>query len=350
MATLSDTQIADLVAGTLRNLGRGKFQQIAQKLQRYEVMGKWLKMEPVEEAGMGIQRTLMLKTADVAKHVGLYGKDTINVADVLTQMQINWRHANTHWVYNETEVLEQAEGETLVLKIIKPRRANAMLSLADQLEVKAWACPAIDNTVDPYGLPYWIVKNASAGFNGGAPSGHTTVAGIIPANYPNWKNYTGTYATVNKVDLVKTMRTVHRYINWKSPIDINDYRGAGGQNFRLYVNQTLMSGIEDIGEAQNENLGRDIGNVGGDIGKLDGELVFKKHPIIWIPQLDADTQDPIYFVDHSTFQVVVLKGANMRESAPIRHAESHLVWVIWTDMSYNFICIDRRSNAVLYKA
>ena len=42
-----------------------------------------------------------------------------------------------------------------------------------------------------------------------------------------------------------------------------------------YVNEDTMSSLEDLGEAQNENLGRDIAS-------MDGQIIFRRVPIIWV--------------------------------------------------------------------
>ena len=117
--------------------------------------------------------------------------------------------------------------------------------------------------------------------------------------------------------------------------------------------------MEDIGEAQNENLGRDLASVeagaGADIGSVDMQLVFRRHPIIWVPQLD-DTSvytaatNPVYAIDHSTFYPVVLKGDYLREGDAEKVPNQHNVFRVFVDLSYNYMCIDRRRNALFATA
>jgi len=282
MPNLADTDIADLVAGTLYELGRMKFQQIAQELQEYEVMSKWLKKDRVvEDSGIGIQRTLMVSTAGAARHVGQYEVDDTDQKDILTQLQVPWRHAETYWVFTRQEVLMNS-GKALVVNILKPRRCGAMLDLAEELEAKAWSAPSVSDNKLPYGLPYYVVASATAagGFNGTVTSGHTTVANVNPTTYPKYRNYTGHYAAVTKLDLVKKLRTMHRKVGWKSPVTVQDYRRGSGDKRRLYCDETVISKFEDLGESQNENLGRDLAS-------MDGQMTFRRHPIIWVPQLDS---------------------------------------------------------------
>ncbi len=358
MPTLTSSDIVDFVAGTLAHLGPPKFQQIAQNLQEYEVMGKWLKKDRVVfEDGNGIQRNLMSKLSNQAAHVGLLDKDTYDIPDLMDQLNVPWRHAQSKWgfVY-QTDILMN-RGRSLVFNVIEPRRADALISLAEELEAKAWAAPTASNKTDPYGVPYWIVYNATDGFTGGTPSDHTTVGGVSLTDSPNFKNYSATYTNVTKADLIKTMRTGHRKIGWKSPISMEDYRSGKGQRLQLYTNESRIAALEDIGEAQNENLGRDIASVQGasnsnpDIGQVDMQLVFRRHPIFWVPQLDDTSvftacSNPVYMIDHSTFFPYVLKGDYLREGEPTPVPNQHNVFRVFVDLSYNYLNIDRRRNAV----
>jgi len=110
---------------------------------------------------------------------------------------------------------------------------------------------------------------------------------------------------------------------------------------RLYVNETTISDIEDVGEAQNENLGRDVAS-------MDDKIVFKKHPIEYIEYLDGDTTNPVYMLDKNTITPFVLKGDYLRESDAARSPKQHNVFEVHVDLSINFVCTNRRANAVAY--
>ena len=106
-----------------------------------------------------------------------------------------------------------------------------------------------------------------------------------------------------------------------------------------------MSGIEDLGEAQNENLGKDIAS-------MDGVMVFKRNPVIYVPKLDDNTDqtDPVYMLNMSTFYPVCLKGDYLRETEPEKAPNQHNVFVIHVDLTWNVLCDDRRRNALLATA
>lgn len=342
MAVLTATDIPDLVTTTLRDLGPMRFQQIAQTLQYYEVFSRWFRKDRVSfSSGIGIQRTLMNRfDSQAAKHVGFNSIDQVTIPDVLDQLQLDWRHAEASWaIIFQTDILMN-RGKSLILNVVKPRRASALLSLVEELESRAWgAAPSATDKVLPYGVQYWITENTTTGFNGGVPSGHSTVGGVNLTDSPNFKNYTFQYTAITKGDLVKKLRTMHRKIGFRSPITIDDYRGAVGDRYRGYVNETVLLGLEDLGEGQNENLGRDVAS-------MDGTVTFRRNPIIWVPILDQRSDDPFYLIDHSTFYPVILKDDYLRESEATKAPNQHNIYQIFVDLTYNYLCIDRRRNGV----
>ena len=189
------------------------------------------------------------------------------------------------------------------------------------------------------------MKNATTGFNGGAASGFSTVAGLDPTTTKGerWKNYTAQYTNVTKDDLIKKMRTAHRKIQFKTPVDIPDFRRGNGAQYRIYTNESVLNEMELLGEAQNENIGRDI-------AYYDDSITFRKHAIVWVPKLDSDIQNPVYMLDMSQFYPVVMEGLYLRETDPKPAPLQHLTMVVHVDLKWNAMCVDRRAQAVLATA
>lgn len=342
MATIQAQDIPDLVAGTLRELGRMRIQNVAQELTEYHVFPTWFKKDKVQyNDGYGIQKNLLVKAVGNARHVGLYENDQTNIEDVIDQLRVDWVHIDASWsITYQTDILMN-RGASRIVDIVKARRASAMLDFIDELERKAFYAPGPTETKLPYGLPYWIVKNASQGYNGGYPTGHTTIGGVNLSTVPKFKNWTDTYSAVSKASLVKNLRRTAIKVNYRSPIKIDDYMSGAGARYRHYVNDETYLSVTDVGEGQNENLGRDIAS-------MDGVVVLHKHPIINIPILNEDTTNPWYFVDNATFYPVVLKGNWMKETEAIRSPNNRNVYNVYTQGTYNYLCLDRRRNAVLY--
>lgn len=341
MCAVLANDMADLTLGTLNDLGPPKFSQIAQKLQRYEVMSKWLKKDKVVfEDGRGIQRNLMTTLGEGGGYGGVYDEDRVTIGDHMAQMEVPWRHVNASWGWERRTDKSMNRGKSLVFDTIIPRRVAAMLRLAGDLETGGWSAPSLEEVLEPFGLPYWIVKDTSTtgGFNGGLPSDHVTVGNVNITTHPGFMNYAGAYTDVTFDDLIQSMLLGHMYVDFQSPVTAPEYRGALGKRFRVYVNFATKLAFDKKARMQNDDLGPDV-------AKMDGQSTFKNHPIIPVPQLNADSSNPVYMVDHDTFFPVVLSGEYMTETvkpAPSQRTVTH----VFIDLTFNFICIDRRRNAV----
>jgi len=337
---------ADLLAVTLGDLGPLRFQQVYQDLQHYEVLSKWMKKDKVQFAsGTSVKKNIMIRDGvGSSEHVGLLDEDTVNIQDVMRTLSVEWVHLQTKWamVY-QTDVLMNS-GRSLIVDVIKPRRAKAIIDMAQELEDKAWgSAPGTSNTTLPNGIQYWVVRNSTTGFTGSNPGSHTATGGIDADTDTRWKNYSHQYTTeITKTGAVKQLRTAKRKTAFVSPVTVKDYRGAVGSRYRLYCNETTISEFEDIGEGQNESLGKDVAS-------MDGQIVFRGNPIIYIPKLDSDSGNPVYMLDHSTFYPICLKGDYLREGNAERAPNQHNVFQVFVDMSYNYLCTDRRRNSVIYK-
>jgi len=339
--------IDDIAVSTLENVGRGKFTQIAQELPDYEVWGYLLKRQKRQfEGGLAIRLNVMHTLSGAARHVGLYSQDVLHRGDVLTQGSIPWRHSETSYMYDRREVLINSGSDPEeVVNIIVVLRLDAMLDFVKLLEDTWFSKPAdsSDNET-PYGLPYWVVKNSVTGFNGGNPDGFAAGAGNIDQSvYANWANYTFAYTSVTKADLVKKMRTAYRACNFKSPVPGRGMNDGNGRKYRIYVNEATISTMEDLGEAQNENLGRDLAS-------MDGQMVFHGNPIVYVAKLNADTSNPIYGVDFNQHELVFLKGNYMHETGPDKVGNSHNTKGVHVDLSWNTRCKNRRTSFVGYVA
>jgi hypothetical protein len=339
---LTDANIADMITTTLHDLGRNRFYQIAQDLSQYLVLPELLRKGNVriQRSGIGIQETLMTRTGGSARWVGLNEEDSVTYTDVLDGLTVVWCRLTDNMSWERRMLLEN-RAEARINNVLKPQRAAMMLRVADALEEGFFAEPDATDTKRPWGLKYWLVKNATTGFNGGLPSGFTTVGGVNLTDSPTFRNYTARYTNVTKADLIKTMRTAHRATAWRSPYKTSQMRSEFGMRRQIFLNEATISNIEDVGEGQNENLGRDVAS-------MDDNIVFKRHPFVYSRYLDEDTTNPIYMVDTETIKPVVLKGDYLRESDAMRSPRQHNTFEVHIDLSINFVMTNRRANAVFY--
>lgn len=353
-----ESDIQDLVNLTRGDEGKGKLQNIAMQYTHYPVVGTMLGPDKVQiESGYRIERNLMTRLPDAAYMSSLYGDDQIVAEDTTSKVIVEFRQASSGFMFDIDEISPN-RGEAQIFDVMKKKRAEADGAMIELLEAKSWSTPsASTDTLEFYGIPYWVVKNATAGFTGGAPSGHTLVGNIDPSSVTNWKNYSVTYEDITKADLITKLRTAIRKCDFKKVLpDLAEYR-KGKKDYRLYVNEATLVELENIGESQNENLGRDVAPMDGGIlskrgvtgvSEFDGDLTFRRRPIIYAPQLDADTENPVYGIDHTVTMFVAAAWCNMRESKVQHHPRKHNVRQVFKDLRGNFCCVDRRANFVAY--
>ena len=199
---MRDQDIADLITMTLSKVGKGRFEQIAQQLNDYEVMS-WLLNKNgmfggVQEidGGKSIKEQLMTEKGSAFRWVGLYDKDSVNVTEYMTEMEVNWCHATTNMAYERREILEN-RGEQRINNILVPRRVGMMLDVADRLGQLL----RLSRTKEPGSRRTDRRKNSAQ-----APCRAQRVhdrRGVDPTVYPTFQNYTDSYAAVSKEDLIR---------------------------------------------------------------------------------------------------------------------------------------------------
>ena len=200
--------IADLVAATLNIPERQKLVEIATALQDFIGYGMLMGEgdAPIKTAsGVKILWDVLVKASQNAKFVGLGEVDSTNIMDGIVAAEIPWKHFTSNFGYEEREIAMQGTAEKIV-DLILTRRAMDTVDVAEKLEDAFWDMPAsaADSKI-PFGMNYWLVVNATKGFNGGAPFG-STVANINCTTYANWKNWTAQYTAVSKADFVAKVR------------------------------------------------------------------------------------------------------------------------------------------------
>lgn len=356
---LRAAEILDLIEVTLADKGELKFDEAAAEFQRHEVFGRIMKdrsQSELFEGGTSIERHVMVTTTGHARQVGMHAQDVVNIGDIWQKTSTPWRHTNTYYAWERREFLMN-RGKKKIQDLILGRRSDSTISFADHVEKQFWAKPAdSSDELEIFGAPYWVVSNNTEGHNGSLADGFSSGPGGLNSDtYTGTKNYSGQYTNVTKTDLIKMMRAAQMLTNFKSPIDFASFRTGVGQRFRIYVNKSVVADMEDVGEAQNENLGRDLGSTHiqpagtpgtRDFFEFDGALVFRRAPVVWVPALDGDSTNPVYMLDLAFFHPVFLTGDFMHEDAPAKFGTQHNTIVVQQDTTWNVICTRRRAQTV----
>lgn len=342
---VSNADLLDLTRTTLQNLPDLEF-EVALDYQEYPVCNLWFQRDKVQvDNGTSIERNIILDTSGNASMVRLYQKTPINVADVQSKITAPWVQSQTYWSIERREALRNRRPARYI-ELVRSRRVDATVDLADLLEQKAWATPtSASDDVNPRGLPYWLSKleddATTAGFNayrvryaGGSSS--TTKGGLDGSTNSKWANWGFTYTAIN-ADFVKSMRRAFHATRFVSPMTAMDLVKGPASNYRIYMALDELVEYEDLATKQNDNLGRDL-------DPFHGTTTFKRVPIIYTPQLDDDSDDAVYGVAHNKFFPFVLEGDWMRESEPMTDVEQHNVQTTFIDCSYQYFCKNVREG------
>lgn len=343
MATLQADDIVDLITITQKDLGKMRWTDLSYDLQEYVALPSLLQKEKVAYgSGYGMQWNVMTGTSGATRDVGLYEVDSVNVSDVMTTGSVPWRHMTTNYAIERREIAMNT-GAAQIVDLVKIRRHDAMVDLAKHLESRFWAKP--DTSADNlriFGVPYWIVYNATEGFNGGNPSGFSSgAAGLDSSTYTNWKNWSAQYTSVSSADLVTKWRKAATFTNFKAPHAAPAYGQAA--RYGYYTNYNVVAGLESLLGGQNDDLGYDIAS-------MDGKVVFRGTPVTWVPHLENFSGDPIYGINWGQFKPAFLSGEYLREEGPVKASNQHTVFQTHLDLTMNIMCTDRRSNFVLATA
>jgi hypothetical protein len=370
---VSNSDLVDLQRTTLPNLPDLEF-EVALQNQKYIAVNRWFAKDKKEvEGGTSIVRNVMLDNSGNAQHVRLWQKQTVNVQDVQSRIAMPWVQCDVPYSIERHEALRN-RGGAMYIKLLTSRRIDAMLSLANLLELRAFLAPeSSTDDVNPAGLPFWlnkVVPSTASGYSStidvpgsfcgrriiyGQTSTPTYVltnkAGINPTAKPLWRNWADVYTQID-ANFVKLCRKAFHAINFESPITITDMSDGPKSNYRIYMNLLTITNYEDIATKQNDNLGPDA-------DKFHGATTFKRVPIEYANQLDMDSPsvnpswgtDPVYMVNHAKFKPFVEGGNWMYEHDPMSDVELHNVITTWIDNSYQFFCTNvREGGAVIHKA
>lgn len=351
MPVLQAADIADLFNSTQDDLDRHDLTNLTTDIQKFEGYSRLLKQEVDFVRATGKKINLLTDDGDAAKHVGLFDTDDMNVVDGLVVGRVPLRHSTTNYAIDMKEEEMNSGSATQILELRSIRRAQGLMSLAKLVEKAIWiGATSSSDATTPFGMRYWITQSDTEGFNGGNHSGFSGGPGGISAStYPKWSNWTAQYTNVSKTDLIKKMRKAHLKIDFVSPVTISDFRGITGDQYRIYVDTDTILELEELLEAQNENLGSDLAS-------MDGTAVFRRNPIVRVPYFDTSDfttehsgeENPVLFINWGAMRLIGLAGHNMKEMSRVA-GNQHTVVETHIDLSWNVWCGDRRALARISK-
>ncbi len=346
---LNHDQMDDFIKLTLDRFRKNEWVDISMPLQEYTFASRWFKSKKKPERG-GVQLSWRLRVDNqgTAKHSGLFAVDATNRKNVMQSATQPWAKQTVNYIYDIDEPAFQSGPETIIQEMLLHEQGlyNDFFAL---METAMWTAPS-SSTLDPRppsGIPFWIQKSATLGFNGGDPSGFTDGAGsIATGSYPRWKNYTGTYKQVSRDDLVEKLVNAMDFAHFKAPRQYPEI-GGGDPAWGLYTVHSVLATCRRLLQAGNDNLGPDV-------ARWSGEVLIRGIPLTWVPALTEseseayDSSNPVYGINWNKFEYFFKSGRNMIKHAPKPAATQHTVRERHMDNWGNFVCYDRRQGGFVF--
>lgn len=342
MPVLLPEQIDDAVSTTLATMHRGRFVDLSSDIREHHAMRIMMQADKFEtyDDGISFQWHILMNSSESAHFTGLFQEDHIDVTDGMTKATSNWKFFTYNWAYDHQEPIFNS-GASQIVDYIKAREYRAMIGAVERLERAFWTLPSPSSTLEPFGVPYSIVKNATFGFNGVEPTGYTEVYGQNSTTLPRWKNWSGNYVAITADDLFDKWAEAADKVKFVPPIDGMPLL-AEGKGYGWYTNYNVYKGAKKFLRTQNDDLGTDV-------DWADGKPTFRRVPIMDVAILDEDTDDPIYGIHWPSFKTAKLRGRWNKITKIERVANMHNVKACHYDSTFQWINFNRRRHIVLAK-
>jgi len=362
MAGITIDQAIDLGYATLQAFDKDDLQMTFNH-PTYEVINNWMKRAKIMDGGDVAKSYITLKDTGNAKHVRMYETDTPNVANTDREVSVNWTHGQNSFSYSMKELAINRGNLRRVYDLLSSRRKNCFREFADLLEEAAWRTPsASDDDREPHGIPGWLVQadadSCTGAFEGyvgdyttsaDAQSAYSTVGGLSCTTVVNtrWANWYYDHNGNLDYGLLKKLSEAFRKTKFQAPIIAKQALDPQSDfsNFRFYTSNNVIAELEDLATKADDRLGADL-------GKYAGALVYKQLPFIYVDDLDTELtyvrgKDPIYGVNHNHFYPIILADRNFVINKPMNKVGQHDVFTVYIDVSYAYMCDNRRHAGFL---
>lgn len=344
---LQAASIADVLVSSLQQLGKLKFTDLTSDYQNTIALKRiFRKHKATIEDGPFVQFNIMHSLSDSFRPVPIGYVSVVDIPNVMTTGSVAWRHVTWNWAV-ERRLIAMNSGRAKIVDIAMEQRMAALGGAILGIERMLWRCPTLaESALHPFGIPYYVTKSSTAataanadGFNGGLCSDHATVANVNLTDFPRFKNYADAYTDVSKPDLVRKMRRAIFKTDFMPLVDGMPTYDTGN-DYGIYTTYEVTRALEEILEAQNENLGNKL-------NPKDGSAVLSRTPITPVKELDQDTTGVVYILNWGEIGAQALSGEWMREQHFPAEANQPTISTTVTDCTYNLICRNRRKQAVL---
>jgi hypothetical protein len=293
-----------------------------------------------------------------------YQPDSTSRANLLSQGSSKWAMHKTNMVFDRREPsYPKSNSANVIVNHIKAQETNMYHSFFKEMEQALWTLATAPNdgtSGDPImnGIPYQCVQSTTdaVGFNGGLPSGYSTVNGHSRTTYPQLKNGTANYDSIS--DFVDKANSMLNLLHW-SPPRTDDLVMSFGTEFEMVTTRNLFEQYQKYLSASHEaGLYPDAGKMLGGIPA--SSVSYKGIRWTWSDALssqyerDQTTANPAYtstdrayFLKWSTWDLYGADDYFMTVDPPAKQNNPHNVVVQHMNTMLNLVCIAPWENAVI---
>lgn len=348
MPTILPTNYGDLGVGTLPHIEYMNVVDYTTDLQEFLFTDQILNQANVKEvSGKSFSWKVQVASTGSAQNVGSDYLDNPSQVDTLADATADWRFTKVDWATNK-RINDLNSGREQIINMELAQENAAMVSMFELLEFNA-AGPSVASTdnVTPWGIRTWLTRQtgstaySSDGFNGGKITAGPTL-GISDTTYTRHKNWYGQYTSITDGDFVSRLKKGLRRTNFKPPTTAMPQLGGKMQRM-FFATEDVVTGVEDLLKASNENLGLDI-------TRYLGATIIQRMPLHWWPALETDTSGPIYFINMADVIIYRQQGWWMRKTHFENHPGQHLNQADYLDCGYQMVMPNKRRSGVLAKS
>ena len=247
----------------------------------------------------------------------------------------------------------------------KSNEAGGLTSFCRLLEKQMVGSPAsATDDKSMWGFQSCIAKPTAAnvalgyndGFFGWAPTyadgdAMATRANIPVATGPDHENaananYTNTWGDdgdpMTEKDVTR-MIWAKREMGYKPPVLAEQFMTGRYGDMVTMAGKVLIKSSQEKARANNDNLFADL-------GMYHNTVVIGGAPLMWVPTLDDDTDNPMYFIDFAHFMFIHPSDGMFKNRAPRQIPDIPDTYVWDVDIKGNFACSDTRRLGVISKA
>lgn len=355
---IKNEDLRDLVVTTYEDIAKDKF-EVTWDHTGYHFMRCFQEDRMDTDGGESITRHILLEPGSNAHFRNLFDVTQPAIRNKFKKLNIPWVQYNTHWSYDELEILRNKGSAKRIINLLKGRRLMEMWGLYNLIEERCWKAPdSSSDDLNPYGLPYWLpamdADSTTDGFvgqtiryNDGTTT--TSAAGLDASSNSRWKSYAALYSDVDN-NLLDTMRAAFVKTRFRIPPGVKDPADPRVAPKRGFADDDTIVKLMRLQDMKDDNHKPDDLLGGVRVTTDDTGLVYINRVPFYNVDFLNDVTDPvnstayapIYVVDFSKIIPIVQEDYWMRETPAMNDANQHTVFTVHVDGSFALMCVNRQ--------